>query len=101
MDFKFCRLRPGRINSFLISSFGSWKRFSNNSNTIIPVNQIHRSISLRKDPYSSSASTGGGATAPDNQTVLKDEVEKFEKLASNWWSMSGEFKALHEMNKLR
>lgn len=29
------------------------------------------------------------------------EIKKFEDLASRWWDVHGEFKALHEMNPLR
>ncbi|XP_013397174.1 ubiquinone biosynthesis O-methyltransferase, mitochondrial isoform X1 [Lingula anatina] len=34
-------------------------------------------------------------------TIDKDEIEKFNKLANNWWSENGEMKALHAMNQLR
>lgn len=33
--------------------------------------------------------------------IDQTEINKFEDLASRWWDMHGEFKALHEMNPLR
>lgn len=33
--------------------------------------------------------------------VNQAEIEKFEKVASQWWDMSGDFKPLHQINPLR
>lgn len=44
-----------------------------------------------------SASTG----ASHASTVDEEEVERFSRLADNWWDESGEFGALHSMNDLR
>lgn len=33
--------------------------------------------------------------------IDQTEIKKFEDLASRWWDLNGEFKALHEMNPLR
>jgi len=30
-----------------------------------------------------------------------DEIEKFEKVASQWWDLTGDFKPLHQINPLR
>jgi len=34
-------------------------------------------------------------------TVNKDEIEKFSKLADEWWDISGKFKPLHMFNPIR
>ena len=34
-------------------------------------------------------------------SVNKDEVEKFSKLANEWWDVNGPFKILHEINPIR
>ena len=34
-------------------------------------------------------------------SINQEEVDKFQKIAQQWWSESGEFAALHSMNKLR
>lgn len=33
--------------------------------------------------------------------VNEDEIAKFEKIASQWWDLSGDFKPLHQINPLR
>jgi len=33
--------------------------------------------------------------------VNEDEIEKFEKVASQWWDLTGDFKPLHQINPLR
>lgn len=40
-------------------------------------------------------------TAASNINVDPSEVEKFNKLASEWWSTTGAFATLHEINPLR
>ncbi|XP_017772243.1 PREDICTED: ubiquinone biosynthesis O-methyltransferase, mitochondrial-like [Nicrophorus vespilloides] len=37
----------------------------------------------------------------DKSTVDAREVEKFQKLGSQWWDSSSEMKILHNMNRLR
>jgi 2-polyprenyl-6-hydroxyphenyl methylase/3-demethylubiquinone-9 3-methyltransferase len=39
------------------------------------------------------------ASAPLN--VDMDEIAKFEKVASQWWDLTGDFKPLHQINPLR
>ena len=34
-------------------------------------------------------------------TVNKDEIEKFSKLADEWWDVNGKFKPLHMFNPTR
>jgi 2-polyprenyl-6-hydroxyphenyl methylase/3-demethylubiquinone-9 3-methyltransferase len=34
-------------------------------------------------------------------TVNKDEIEKFSKLADEWWNINGKFKPLHMFNPIR
>ena len=34
-------------------------------------------------------------------TVNKDEIEKFSKLADEWWDINGKFKPLHMFNPVR
>ena len=34
-------------------------------------------------------------------TVNKDEIEKFSKLADEWWDINGKFKPLHMFNPIR
>lgn len=34
-------------------------------------------------------------------TIDKDEVEKFSRIADEWWDETGKFKPLHQMNPLR
>ena len=36
-----------------------------------------------------------------NQNVDRNEIAKFEALASRWWDPSSEFKPLHDINPLR
>ena len=38
---------------------------------------------------------------PANDNVDRDEIAKFEKLASRWWDPNSEFKPLHDINPLR
>ena len=33
--------------------------------------------------------------------VNEDEIAKFEKIASQWWDLTGDFKPLHQINPLR
>jgi 2-polyprenyl-6-hydroxyphenyl methylase/3-demethylubiquinone-9 3-methyltransferase len=39
------------------------------------------------------------STTPLN--VNEDEIAKFEKVASQWWDLTGDFKPLHQINPLR
>ena len=39
------------------------------------------------------------STTPLN--VNKDEIAKFEQVASQWWDLTGDFKPLHQINPLR
>ena len=34
-------------------------------------------------------------------TVNKKEIEKFSKIANEWWDVEGKFKPLHKFNPLR
>ena len=34
-------------------------------------------------------------------TINKDEIEKFSKLADEWWDIDGKFKPLHMFNPIR
>ena len=34
-------------------------------------------------------------------TINKDEIEKFSKLAEEWWDIKGKFKPLHMFNPIR
>ena len=34
-------------------------------------------------------------------TINKKEIEKFSKIASEWWDPSGKFKPLHKFNPIR
>ncbi len=34
-------------------------------------------------------------------TVNKKEIEKFSKIASEWWDPNGKFKPLHKFNPIR
>ena len=36
-----------------------------------------------------------------NITVNKKEIDKFSKLASEWWNPNGKFKPLHKFNPVR
>ena len=36
-----------------------------------------------------------------NITVNKSEIDKFSKLASEWWDPNGKFKPLHKFNPVR
>jgi len=35
------------------------------------------------------------------ENIDRDEIEKFDQLASGWWDPEGDFKPLHEINPLR
>ena len=35
------------------------------------------------------------------ENVSRTEIAKFERLASRWWDLQGEFKPLHDINPLR
>lgn len=37
----------------------------------------------------------------DQLNVNPDEIAKFEKVASQWWDLQGDFKPLHQINPLR
>ena len=34
-------------------------------------------------------------------TVNKDEIQKFSKIADEWWDVKGKFKPLHMFNPIR
>ncbi len=36
-----------------------------------------------------------------NITVNKKEIDKFSRLASEWWDPNGKFKPLHKFNPVR
>ncbi len=36
-----------------------------------------------------------------NNTINKEEVEKFDKIAEEWWNPNGKFKPLHKFNPIR
>ena len=36
-----------------------------------------------------------------NNTINKKEIEKFSKIASEWWDPEGKFKPLHKFNPVR
>ena len=36
-----------------------------------------------------------------NNTINKKEVEKFSKIAEEWWNPQGKFKPLHKFNPIR
>ena len=36
-----------------------------------------------------------------NNTINKEEIEKFNKLANHWWDPNGKFKPLHKFNPIR
>ena len=36
-----------------------------------------------------------------NNTINKEEVEKFNKIAEEWWDPNGKFKPLHKFNQIR
>jgi len=36
-----------------------------------------------------------------NTTILPEEIEKFSKIADEWWDPNGKFKPLHQFNPLR
>ena len=36
-----------------------------------------------------------------NNTINKEEVEKFNKIAEEWWNPNGKFKPLHKFNPIR
>lgn len=38
---------------------------------------------------------------PEQLNVNPDEIAKFEKVASQWWDLHGDFKPLHQINPLR
>jgi 2-polyprenyl-6-hydroxyphenyl methylase/3-demethylubiquinone-9 3-methyltransferase len=37
----------------------------------------------------------------NNLNVNEEEIAKFEKVASQWWDLAGDFKPLHQINPLR
>ncbi|MEO1150221.1 MAG: bifunctional 2-polyprenyl-6-hydroxyphenol methylase/3-demethylubiquinol 3-O-methyltransferase UbiG [Pseudomonadota bacterium] len=41
------------------------------------------------------------SAAPGNTTIDPDEVEKFTKIAEEWWDPTGKFKPLHKFNPVR
>ena len=36
-----------------------------------------------------------------SNTINKQEIEKFSKIASHWWNPNGKFKPLHKFNPIR
>ncbi|WP_083608009.1 bifunctional 2-polyprenyl-6-hydroxyphenol methylase/3-demethylubiquinol 3-O-methyltransferase UbiG [Teredinibacter haidensis] len=40
-------------------------------------------------------------TTTATQNVDESEIAKFERMASRWWDLNGEFKPLHDINPLR
>ena len=36
-----------------------------------------------------------------NNTINKEEIEKFSNLAEEWWDPNGKFKPLHKFNPIR
>ena len=36
-----------------------------------------------------------------NNTINKEEIEKFSKIAEEWWDPTGKFKPLHKFNPIR
>ena len=36
-----------------------------------------------------------------NNTIIKEEIEKFNKMAEEWWDPNGKFKPLHKFNPIR
>ena len=34
-------------------------------------------------------------------TINKNEIEKFSKMAEEWWDIEGKFKPLHKFNPIR
>ena len=36
-----------------------------------------------------------------NTTINKKEIEKFSKIADEWWNPTGKFKPLHKFNPVR
>ena len=36
-----------------------------------------------------------------NNTINKKEIEKFSKIAEEWWNPQGKFKPLHKFNPIR
>ena len=41
------------------------------------------------------------STFMKNNTINKQEIEKFSKMASEWWDPNGKFKPLHKFNPIR
>ena len=38
---------------------------------------------------------------PQNTTIDPEEIERFSRIASEWWNLNGKFKPLHRINPLR
>ena len=36
-----------------------------------------------------------------NNTINKKEIEKFSRIAEEWWNPAGKFKPLHKFNPIR
>ena len=36
-----------------------------------------------------------------NNTINKKEIEKFSRIAEEWWNPKGKFKPLHKFNPIR
>ena len=34
-------------------------------------------------------------------TINKDEIQKFSRMADEWWDVDGKFKPLHKFNPIR
>ena len=36
-----------------------------------------------------------------NNTINREEIEKFSKISAEWWDPDGKFKPLHKFNPIR
>ncbi len=41
------------------------------------------------------------STTAEHENVDQSEIAKFERMASRWWDLEGDFKPLHDMNPVR
>ncbi|MEQ9813591.1 MAG: bifunctional 2-polyprenyl-6-hydroxyphenol methylase/3-demethylubiquinol 3-O-methyltransferase UbiG [Azospirillaceae bacterium] len=41
------------------------------------------------------------AAAPADATVDRDEIDRFDRIAAEWWAPDGQFRPLHRMNPVR
>ena len=37
----------------------------------------------------------------NKKNIDKDEIDKFNRIASRWWDVNGDFEPLHKINPLR